>query len=198
MYYSLFAFLITLKSIQYLFLCHEEGTDFCKQTSFLLYKTSILMKKWQQWVFINVMYYSTAFLILFSKNVSYFLPFVLYIFLLEWSCRANKAALFFTYSHFNLLFKNSFFHLSHFDSLSLQIIIKKTFSKCLTLLFIIYYNWILCYLIILQWSLDSEAVDKPTQFDFLWFIPCLFDIVLALLVLTKSISYFNLVKPHFL
>lgn len=71
----------------------------------------------------NVLQYS--FFLLFSKNVSYFLPFVLYIFLLEWSCRANKAALFFTYSHFNLLFKNSFFHLSHFDSLSLQIIIKK-------------------------------------------------------------------------
>lgn len=29
MYYSLFAFLITLKSM---FLRHEEGTDFCKQT----------------------------------------------------------------------------------------------------------------------------------------------------------------------
>lgn len=66
---------------------------------FLLYKTSILMKKWQQWVFINVMYYRTAFFkILFSKNVSYFLPFVLYIFLLEWSCRANKAALFFIHT----------------------------------------------------------------------------------------------------
>lgn len=32
MYYSLFAFLIALKSIRYMFLCHEEGTDFCKQT----------------------------------------------------------------------------------------------------------------------------------------------------------------------
>lgn len=103
----------------------KRALIFASKHLFLLYKTSILMKKWQQWVFINVMYYSTAFFILFSKNVSYFLPFVLYIFLLEWSCRANKAALFFTYSHFNLLFKNSFFHLSHFDSLSLQIIIKK-------------------------------------------------------------------------
>lgn len=33
MYYSLFAFLITLKSIRYMFLRHEEGTDFCKFVS---------------------------------------------------------------------------------------------------------------------------------------------------------------------
>lgn len=74
----------------------KRALIFASKLLFLLYKTSILMKKWQQWVFINVMYYSTAFLFLFSKNVSYFLPFVLYIILLEWSCRANKAALFFT------------------------------------------------------------------------------------------------------
>lgn len=114
---------------------------------FLLYKTSkISWRNGNSECFIkcNVLQYS---FILFSKNVSYFLPFVLYIFLLEWSCRANKAALFFTYSHINLLFKNCFFHLSHFDSLSLQITIKKTFSKCLTLFFchtLIFLKCILC------------------------------------------------------
>lgn len=108
----------------------KRALIFASKHLFLLYKTSILMKKWQQWVFINVMYYSTAFFIIFKERVLLFAFCVVHI-LLEWSCRANKAALFFTYSHFNLLFKNSFFHLSHFDSLSLQIIIKKTFSKCL-------------------------------------------------------------------
>lgn len=62
------------------------------------------MKKWQQWVFINVMYYSTAFFFLKkkTKNKCYFqrtcLTFCLlcctYI-LPEWSCRANKAAYFY-------------------------------------------------------------------------------------------------------
>lgn len=110
---------------------------FASRHLILLYKTSNLMKKWQQWVF-NVMYYSTIYIV-FKEIVLLFLPFVLYIFLLEWSCRANKAALiffffFFTYSHINLLFRNSVFHLRHFDSLSLQIIIiiKKMFSKSLT------------------------------------------------------------------
>lgn len=141
--FAFLPFLITLKSIQYMFLCHEEGTHFffffASRHLILLYKTSNLMKKWQQWVF-NVMYYSTIYIV-FKEIVLLFLPFVLYIFLLEWSCRANKAALiffyfFFTYSHINLLFRNSVFHLRHFDSLSLQIIIiiiiKKMFSKSLT------------------------------------------------------------------
>lgn len=47
----------------------------------------------------------------------------------------NFFLFFFTYSHINLLFRNSVFHLRHFDSLSLQIIIiiiKKMFSKSLT------------------------------------------------------------------
>lgn len=99
---------------------------FASRHLILLYKTSNLMKKWQQWVF-NVMYYSTIYIV-FKEIVLLFLPFVLYIFLLEWSCRANKAALIFfflTYSHINLLFRNSVFHLRHFDSLSLQIIIIK-------------------------------------------------------------------------
>lgn len=125
MYYSLFAFLITLKSIRYMFLCHEEGTNFCRQN--ICFSCIKHQKSHEEMATVsvcqcNVLQYS---FILFSKNVSYFLPFVLYIFLLEWSCRANEAALFFTYSHINLLFKNNFFHLSHFDSLSLQIIIKK-------------------------------------------------------------------------
>lgn len=34
-----------------LLFCHEEGTDFfASKHLFLLYKTSILMKKWQKWV----------------------------------------------------------------------------------------------------------------------------------------------------
>lgn len=39
----------------------KRALIFASKRLFLLYKTSILMKKWQQWVFINVMYYSTAF-----------------------------------------------------------------------------------------------------------------------------------------
>lgn len=39
----------------------KRALIFASKHLFLLYKTSILMKKWQQWVFINVMYYSTAF-----------------------------------------------------------------------------------------------------------------------------------------
>lgn len=60
MYYSLFAFLITLKSIGYMLFCHKEGTDFCNDL-FLLYKTSFLMKNMATVSVINVMYYSTAF-----------------------------------------------------------------------------------------------------------------------------------------
>lgn len=75
MYYSLFFLAFLFFKIPNLMgvPSHEEGTDFYKQTVVsLVQNPSIPMKKWQQWVFIDVMYYSTAFLkFLFSKNVSY-------------------------------------------------------------------------------------------------------------------------------
>lgn len=98
----LFAFAFYYFGIHWICVCHQMGTDFCNSL-FLLYKTSFNMKNIATVGVINVMYYSTAFS--FSNDVSYFYAFVLYIFLLEWSCRANNAALFFTYSHVNLLFK---------------------------------------------------------------------------------------------
>lgn len=126
----LFAFCLFdyfLTSIQYMLITPGRGHWFLQaNVRYSCTKHQFSWRKWQQWVFINVMYYSTAFLkCYFQRTCLTFLPFVSYIFLLEWSCRANKAALFFTYSHFNLLFKYCLFHLSHFDSLSLQIIIKK-------------------------------------------------------------------------
>lgn len=159
-----------------MFLRHEEGTDFCKQT-FVSLVQNINSHEEVATVSVyqcNVLQYS--FLSLFSKNVSYFLPFVLYIILLEWSCRANKAALFFTYSHFNLLFKNSFFHLSHFDSLSLQIIIKKTFSKYLTLGF----------------YATQECMSQPFCYKLLKII---FSIVLKVIDGSRSHSFCCLYKP---
>lgn len=68
-------------------------------------KPSTLMKKWQQWVFINVMYYSTAFFlrkkqktnVIFKERVLLFCLLCCTYILLEWSCRANKAAYFYFY-----------------------------------------------------------------------------------------------------
>lgn len=54
-------FWLRLKSIWYVLTPWRGHWIFPSRRLFLLYKTSNLMKKWQQWVFINVMYYSTAF-----------------------------------------------------------------------------------------------------------------------------------------
>ena len=127
-FFCLFFFFQTSFLIWWVFQCHEEGTDFYKQTFVsLVQNTSILMKKWQQWVFIDVTYYSTAFFFhsYFQRTCLTFLPFALYIILLEWSCRATKLLYFLHNSHFYLLLKNNFCHPSHFDSLPLWII--KTF-----------------------------------------------------------------------
>lgn len=106
-------FLSILKSIRYV-LTPWRGHWFFLQANvcFSCKKTS-----WRNGISVhqcNVFQYSFFLHFVFRKETCLtFLPFLLYIFLLEWSCRANKAALFFTYSHFNLLFKNSLFHLSH-------------------------------------------------------------------------------------
>lgn len=133
--FTFFCLFLAFFLIWWVFQCHE-GTDFYKQTFVsLVQNTSILMKKRQQWVFINVMYYSTAFLkFLFSKNVSYlFCLLRCTYFCLNGPAEKTKLLYFLHISHFNLLLKNSFCHLSHFDSLPLWII--KTFFKCSILLF---------------------------------------------------------------
>lgn len=133
--FTFFCLFLAFFLIWWVFQCHE-GTDFYKQTFVsLVQNTSILMKKQQQWVFINVMYYSTAFLkFLFSKNVSYlFCLLRCTYFCLNGPAEKTKLLYFLHISHFNLLLKNSFCHLSHFDSLPLWII--KTFFKCSILLF---------------------------------------------------------------
>lgn len=93
-------------------------------------------------MFISVIYYSTIYYYFSKECVLLFAFLCCAYFCLKLSCRANKAALFFTYSHINLLFKNTFFHLSHFDSLSLQMIIKKTFfCKCMAVFVISYIGY---------------------------------------------------------
>lgn len=71
--------------------------------------------------------------------LTFFCLFVLCIFLLERSCRANKAALFFKFFHtLTCCSKTNFFHLNHFDSLSFQITIKKSFYKHL-------FHFVMCW-----------------------------------------------------
>lgn len=120
-------FWLLWKSIRYMFIRHEEGTDFCKQNiCFSCTKTSILMKKWQQWVFINVMYYSTAFLnFIFKETCLTFCLLCCTYFCLNGPAEQTKLLYFLHIHTLTCCSKNSFFHLSHFDSLSLQIIIKK-------------------------------------------------------------------------
>lgn len=142
------------------------------------------MKKWQQWVFINVMYYSTAFFfffkrkqMLFSKNVSYFLPFVLYIYSAWMVLQSKQSCLFFILFYFlhnsHLLFNNSDFHLCHFDSLSLWIIKKKkTFSKYSTSLSrLILFQWMT---LTWDWKLRSYDVthklNAHTHTGCIWFV----------------------------
>ena len=98
MYYSLFAFLITFQHPSNI--CSyamKRALIFASKRLFLLYKTSILMKKWQQWVFINVMYYSTAFLkCYFQRNVSYFFAFCV-VHISAWMVLQSKQSCFIFY-----------------------------------------------------------------------------------------------------
>lgn len=141
--------------------CHEKGTDFYKQTLVsLVQNTWILIKKWQQWVFSDVMYYSMAFLkFLCSKNVSYFFCLLrCTYFCLNGPAEQTKLLYFLHNSNFNLLLKNIFCHLSHFDGLPLWIL--KTFFKCSILLFCqgFFFNVIECYL-----ALDYSSRFHPVS-----------------------------------
>lgn len=116
---------------RHLFLCHEEGTDFIlffSASLFLLYKKNIHShEEHGDRECFSAYCITVLFFLMFSqRRVLLLLPLCCTYVWLEWSCRANKAALFFTYSLVkNQLFQNSLFHLSHFDNLSLRIIIKK-------------------------------------------------------------------------
>lgn len=167
---------LTFFLIWWVFQCHE-GTDFYKQTFVsLVQNTSILMKKRQQWVFIDVMYYSTAFLkFLFSKNVSYlFCLLRCTYFCLNGPAEKTKLLYFLHISHFNLLLKNSFCHLSHFDSLPLWII--KTFFKCSILLFCQVF-FLLCNRMYSSFALFEPLSPPAGWFEknlFIWWLWCNF------------------------
>lgn len=74
----------------------KRALIFASKHLFLLYKTSILMKKWQQWVFINVMYYSTAFFnFIFKERVLLFAFCVVHI--SAWMVLQSKQSCFIFY-----------------------------------------------------------------------------------------------------
>lgn len=99
--FAFLPFLITLKSIQYMFLCHEEGTHFfASRHLILLYKTSNLMKKWQQWVF-NVMYYSTIYIV-FKEIVLLFFAFCV-VHISAWMVLQSKQSCFNFFLHTHTL-----------------------------------------------------------------------------------------------
>lgn len=74
----------------------KRALIFASKHLFLLYKTSILMKKWQPWVFINVMYYSTAFFnFIFKERVLLFAFCVVHI--SAWMVLQSKQSCFIFY-----------------------------------------------------------------------------------------------------